>query len=124
MIGNRTQEEAADSIQGRLAGLVVDVIQQAKAYKMLDKDTLLDLSTDPPKNIKDITDIEVENLLTKRFSMIMHELLQKSTKDQKQNFVGDLLDKYNLTLGQLTDMYVADLSYAGTLLGGQSAIAR
>ena len=124
MIGNRTQEEAADSIQGRLAGLVVDVIQQAKAYKMLDKDTLLDLSTDPPKNIKDITDIEVENLLTKRFSMIMHELLQKSTKDQKQNFVGDLLDKYNLTLGQLTDMYVADMSYAGTLLGGQSEISR
>jgi hypothetical protein len=121
MIGNRTQEEAADSIQSRLAGLVVDVIQQAKAYKILDKDTLLDLSTELPKDIKGT---KVDNLLNKRFTMIMHELLQKATKDQKQNFVGDLLDKYNLTLGQLTDMYVADLSYAGRLLGGQSAIAR
>ena len=116
-----TTEQFADSIPSKIAGMVVDIVGMAKAYKIIDKDTLLDLSTELPKDIKGI---EVENLLNKRFTTIMDELLQRATKEQKQNFVGDLLDKYNLTLDQLTTMYMADLSFAGKLLGGQSALAR
>ena len=126
MIANRTAEEAATSIQGRLSGLMFEVIQEAQKLNVVGKGKKavpldIDFSVEVPKNIK-IDD----SLLDKRFTMIMHKFLVNSGKssDLRDKYIGDLLEKYNLTMEQMLDIFAADLSYAGRVLGLQSALKR
>ena len=124
VINNRTEAEAASSVQSRIAALMMQVLNDAKTYKILDDPKSFNFSTELPPGVQ-AKDIKVDDsLLDQRFTMIMHKVLQHATSDQADNYVGDLLEKYNLTLGQLTDIYAADLSYAGRLLGVQSSISR
>ena len=118
-VNERTPEEAADSLHVRLSALLLDWLNTAKARNLVDKSATLDLSIG-----EEVTEKAIADFSKLRFSEIMHKVLQQADDDQRSKFVGDLLEKYNVTFEQLTSIYTADASQAASILGSVSSLSK
>tara|TARA_R110002020_G_scaffold30209_4_gene94997 strand:+ start:22 stop:3825 length:3804 start_codon:yes stop_codon:yes gene_type:complete len=100
-----------ESLQYRLAGVAVDILKTAMRTKGPDGEAILG---------KFELDFEKDRVTTV-ISKIINNIDDDTAKGE---FISGLLEKYDLTLPQFTNLYVAELSNAGRILGLQSAVVK
>ena len=126
-------DEATNSIQRRVASAILELVERATMATDVDgtplvtaagkkltpkKDTLLDFS-------QVIKSPDGEELyLGERVTTVIMRGIRNMASEEQSAFFGDILQKYNITAHQLSQVYAAELSEAGRVLGYQSILKK
>lgn len=100
-----------ETLQYKLAGLTTDIIKKAMVTEDINGEAILS------KFELDLSKDRVTTVISKVLRGIDDEEL-------KSTFISDLLQKYDLSLNEFTNLYMTELSNAGRILGLQSAIVK